>query len=71
MNKYSLSALIALIFNLSLQAQNETNFEQALVGSNKMTAVIVVLLVILLGIAFYLFYLERKIKKLEDQIKIK
>lgn len=71
MNKYSLSTLIALIFTLSLSAQNDTNFEQALVGSNKMIAVIIVLVVILLGIAFFLFYLERKIKKLEDNIKLK
>lgn len=69
MNKYSLTTIIALIINLSLQAQDKTNFEQALVDSNKMIAVITVLVVILLGIAFFLFYLERKIKKLENNTK--
>lgn len=69
MNKYNLSTLFTLMFTTALQAQNKTEFEQALVGSNKMIAVIIVLIIILLGVAFFLFYLERKIKKLEDNFK--
>ena len=71
MKKYFLSLIIAIVFNFSLIAQNNTNFEQALVGTNKMIAVIAVLVVILLGITFFLFYLERKIKNIENNTKIK
>ena len=71
MKKYFLSLIIAIAFNFSLIAQNNTNFEQALVGTNKMIAVIAVLVVILLGITFFLFYLERKIKNIENNTKIK
>ena len=64
MKKYISSLIFIMAVNFSLFAQNKTNFEQALVGTNKMIAVIAVLALILLGIAVFLFYLERKIKKI-------
>ncbi|MCD8528793.1 MAG: CcmD family protein [Chitinophagales bacterium] len=63
MKKISTSFLLLFISIIRLQAQNNSAFENALNQSNKMIAVIIVLLVILLGIALFLFYLERRIKK--------
>ena len=36
---------------------------------NKIYVVIAVLLIILLGIAFYLFFLEKKIKSVEERME--
>jgi capsular polysaccharide biosynthesis protein len=69
MNKYTLSIIVFNFLAFTLQAQNTSGYDQALVATNKMIAVILVLLVILFGIAFFLVYLDKKIKKLEDQIK--
>lgn len=52
-------------------AQETNTYENMLVKSNKMIAVIGVLLIILIGIALYLFSLDRKLKKLEDRIDSK
>jgi len=70
MKKYITTLILLIAFKFSLIAQNNTNFENALVGTNKMIAVIAVLVVILLGITFFLFYLERKLNKLEKNTKL-
>lgn len=64
-----LTTILFLIISVVSFAQNQSGFEQSLVGTNKMIAVIVVLAVILIGIAIFLFYLERKIKNIENEIK--
>ncbi|MCB0541137.1 MAG: hypothetical protein KDE33_26760 [Bacteroidetes bacterium] len=64
-----LATILFLIISIVSFAQNQSGFEQSLVGTNKMIAVIVVLAVILIGIAIFLFYLERKIKNIENEIK--
>lgn len=68
MNKITLSLGLFLLAVLPVNAQNP-GLQSLLVGSNKMIAVIAVLVIILLGVAFFLFYLERRIKKLEEQLK--
>ena len=44
----------------------ETDFMQS---TGKIYVVVVVLLAALAGIAFYLFYLDRRLSKIENQIK--
>lgn len=69
MNKYRFTALLFSLLSFTLQAQTSSNtYDQMMQQSNKMIAVILVLVIILLGVAAFLLYLDRKIKKLEDQL---
>lgn len=62
--------LIALVINSPLLIAQDM-VKETLVGSNKMIAVIVVLAIILIGLGIFLFTLDKKIKRLEDEIKNK
>ncbi len=58
---------------LTATSQENTNVEMAtgLYAEGKIYVVISVIALIFAGIVFYLFKTERKIKKLEDEIKNK
>lgn len=71
MKKFSLSTLVITFLGVTLHAQNTQGYDQVLQESNKMIAVILVLAIILLGIAGFLFFLDKRIKKIEEQIKQK
>ena len=65
------SAILILLFAsvskmLSAQAVNTAD---KLMENSKLNAVIVVAAIILTGIFVFLFYMERKIKKLEQEVK--
>jgi CcmD family protein len=65
------SAILILLFAsvskmLSAQAINTAD---KLMENSKLNAVIVVAAIILTGIFIFLFYMERKIKKLEQEVK--
>jgi len=65
------SAILILLFasvSKMLRAQTVTVADK-LMENSKLNAVIVVSSVILLGIFIFLFSLERKIKKLEQEVK--
>lgn len=49
-------------------AQEEVEMAEHFRKEGKIYVVIAVVLLVLIGIAFYLFLLDRKIKKIEDQI---
>ncbi len=68
---YKKSAILILLFGTVSKMLNAQTISVAdnLAKSNKLYAVIVVLSVILIGIFIYLFTLERKIKKLEEELK--
>lgn len=63
--------IVTLCFTLFLMfstlSAQESNVTEILISQNKLTAVNVVLLVILVGILIYLVIQDRKIKKLEDR----
>ena len=68
---YKKSAILILLFAsvskmLSAQAVNTAD---KLMENSKLNAVIVVAAIILTGIFIFLFYIERKIKKLEQEVK--
>ena len=68
---YKKSAILILLFasvSKMLSAQTVTVADK-LMENSKLNAVIVVSSVILLGIFIFLFSLERKIKKLEQEVK--
>ena len=65
------SAILILLFasvSKMLSAQT-VNVADKLLENSKLNAVIVVASIILLGIFIFLFYLDRKIKKLEQEVK--
>lgn len=65
------SAILILLFaSVSKMLSAQTiNIADKLLENSKLNAVIVVASVILLGIFVFLFYLDRKIKKLEQEVK--
>ena len=67
------SAILVLLFASIFSMVNAQTVSVAdkLMESGKLNAVIVVAGIILLGIFLFLFYLERKIKRLEDEVKNK
>lgn len=65
------SAILILLFasvSKMLNAQT-VNTADKLMENSKLNAVIVVAAIILTGIFVFLFYIERKIKKLEQEVK--
>ena len=66
---YKKSAILILLFatvSKTLNAQTTTTAEK-LLEHGKLNAVVAVVAVILVGIFAFLFYLEKKIKKLEQE----
>ncbi|HMV15090.1 MAG TPA: CcmD family protein [Chitinophagales bacterium] len=62
--------LILLFVSVSKMLNAQTaNVADQLVENSKLNAVIVVAAIILLGIFIFLFSLEKKIKKLEQDVK--
>ena len=62
--------LILLLASVSKMLSAQTvNTADKLMENSKLNAVIVVAAIILTGIFVFLFYMERKIKKLEQEVK--
>ena len=70
-NRNIFLTVLSLIFGQLLWAQEESVYVELLNQSNKMIAVIAVLLIILLGITAFLIFMERKISRLEDKMNKK
>ncbi len=66
--KYAILILLFAIISKTLNAQTADTGDK-LMQDGKINAVIAVAAVILSGIFLFLFYLERKIKKLEEEVK--
>ena len=73
MKKYLFSFLLMIIFLVnsftSLQAQQYNPAEQILAQDGKIYVVVAVLGTILLGFLGYVVFLDRKITKIEEQMK--
>jgi len=68
------SILLLVVITLhtnNLFASDENGFENLMMESGKIYVVVGVLTIILCGIFFYLFRLEKKIKHLEKEIESK
>ena len=59
--KFSLSLFAVLFFNVALQAQGDQ-----IANKGKIYAVVTCVAVILIGIVAFLFYLERRIRSMEE-----
>ena len=69
--RFRLVAMFVVIFSAfsTSYAQTMDNYQELLNQTDKMIAVILVLVIILLGIALFLLFLEKRIRKLEDKNK--
>lgn len=67
MKKLSLSIALILMSTLNIFAQSDIDMATGLRSSGKIYVVVLVMLVLFLGIASYLFILDRKITKLEKK----
>lgn len=69
--RFKLLAILAIMFSVfsTSYAQTMDNYQELLNQTDKMIAVILVLVIILLGIAVFLLFLEKRIRKLEDKNK--
>ncbi len=59
-------AMLLLPFTILLAQEQDTDFMRSM---GKMYVVVAVIVAIFLGIIIYLIYLDKKLTKLEDQIK--
>ena len=71
MYKYILSTVLLLSSFVGLAQTNDVQMADGFYKEGKIYVVITILAVVLIGVAIYLFTIERKIKKLEDNIKDK
>ncbi|MFT4968365.1 MAG: CcmD family protein [Chitinophagales bacterium] len=71
MNKTVSLTILSVFFSQLVWAQEELSYQALLNQSNKMIAVILVLVIILLGIGLFLFFMDKKISKLEKKINKK
>lgn len=67
-NKYKILILPLLSVSKMMNAQ-PAGVADKLVENGKLNAVIVVALIILAGIFLFLLYIERRVKKLEEDVK--
>ncbi|ANH81538.1 CcmD family protein [Niabella ginsenosidivorans] len=61
--------MILLLLSLPGLAMAQSSVDSLMRSDGRIYVVIAVLLIILLGLFFYLFRVERRLKKLEDQNK--
>jgi CcmD family protein len=67
MKKNALLSCIFLLYSLSLFAQNDAPDFMRSIG--KIYVVVAVIIAIFIGLVLFLIYLDRKLTKLENQIK--
>lgn len=66
----SLASLAVLAAILPIKALASETVADNLMKGNKLVAVVVVLVIILSGILFFLWNLERRVKKMEEEVKL-
>jgi len=71
MKKFILTLSLILSFTLSSLAQNSNGVEMAdaLRSSGKIYIVVLVISVVFIGLAIYLFTIDSRLKKIEKQMK--
>ena len=63
--------LFMLVCSICFSQENQVQMADVFYKEGKIYVVIAIFSIVLLGLAIYLFFIERKVKKLEDQLKEK
>ncbi len=67
----SIVAAVLLFSSLSGSAQSEVQMADGMRAEGKIYVVVAIILIVLGGLIFYLFMLDRKVKKLENLLSSK
>lgn len=67
----SILCLLAITSFLTANAQAEAEMADGMRSEGKIYVVVAIILIVLSGLIFYLFMLDRKVTKLEDLVKNK
>ncbi len=67
----SILAAVLLFSSLSGSAQSEVQMADGMRAEGKIYVVVAIILIVLGGLIFYLFMLDRKVKKLENLLSSK
>jgi CcmD family protein len=68
--KQTIFSLLSFCISAVIYAQTDTvEMADTLRANGKIYNVVAVLGIVFIGIAFYLFYIDRKVKKIEDKLK--
>ena len=68
MDKFIKTLLALFIIAASANAQNQVEMADSLRTEGKIYVVVAIVLIVLAGLIFYLFLLDRKVKKLEKLV---
>lgn len=60
--------LLAVTLSLSVNAQSDVEMADTMRSEGKIYVVVSIILIVLAGLIAYLFIMDRKVKKLEDQV---
>jgi K+-transporting ATPase A subunit len=64
----SFFCVLMVALSLNVQAQSEVQMADTMRSEGKIYVVVSIILIILVGLIAYLFLMDRKVKKLEDQL---
>ena len=64
----SFFCVLMVALSLNVQAQSEVQMADTMRSEGKIYVVVSIILIILAGLIAYLFLMDRKVKKLEDQL---
>ncbi|SKC38545.1 CcmD family protein [Ohtaekwangia koreensis] len=64
----SFFCVLMVALSLNVQAQSEVQMADTMRSEGKIYVVVSIILIILTGLIAYLFLMDRKVKKLEDQL---
>jgi K+-transporting ATPase A subunit len=64
----SFFCVLIVALSLNVQAQSEVQMADTMRSEGKIYVVVSIILIILVGLIAYLFLMDRKVKKLEDQL---
>ncbi|HTG56316.1 MAG TPA: hypothetical protein VL943_08620 [Niabella sp.] len=60
--------MLAVTLSLSVNAQSDVEMADTMRSEGKIYVVVSIILIVLAGLIAYLFMMDRKVKKLEDQV---
>lgn len=69
MNKTRISLLVAFLSTITVSLSAQSNDVDFMRSTGKIYVVVAVIVAIFIGIVLFLLYLDRKLTKLENQIK--
>lgn len=61
--------VLAVLVNIPVYAQDKSGFDEAMRGNGKIYVVVAICLTILIGLFLYVFVIDRKLSRMEKDLK--